>query len=163
MKNQKFLYTDLPSRISTRRSLVERYGSVWNTRLDYKYSTKRSIYKLALDIVKANVGKLHDTAYSYFRKKSKYMHTYWDYAGAWKQAFKRLFYKGRIQTTFFVDDEGLIQKKVRHFKFTRNKKLSKHQYNKMLKDRKQIRKISTKEMEEILFFRKLLNHIKIVI
>ena len=126
MKNQKFLFTDLPTRISTRRSLVERYGSIWNTRLDYKYSTKRSIYKLALDIVKANVGKLHDTAYSYFRKKSKYMHTYWDYAGAWEQAFKRFFYKGRIQTTFFVDDEGLIQKKVRHFKFIKNKKPEKY-------------------------------------
>lgn len=97
---------NLPHKISVRKDLVRRYGSIWNTRLDYKYTKRYCLCILANRIIKNNIGKNYNNTHKYYIKKSKYYYNNYEANYYFNREFDNRW------RDYYVDDKGLIQKYV---------------------------------------------------
>lgn len=96
----------LPYNVSMRKSLIKNYSINIYDRFPYD-----NPYYIADKIVKANIGKSYDLAFSYFLKKTKqYINNYG------KQHLTEIFNNKvknyehwRYSSEYFIDDKGLIQ------------------------------------------------------
>ena len=95
---------NLPKKISIKKDLVSRYGSIWNTRLYHSYTKEYSLWILAERIIKNNIGKNYNTAYKYYIKKSKYYYNNYEANTIFNYKFNSERYND-----YYVDDNGLIQ------------------------------------------------------
>lgn len=104
----------LPKKQNRWQYLTDKFGSIWNTRLDYKDGSY-DVYKIADRVCKAYIGKKWDDAFSYYCKlvpknvKNRY------------EAFCNRFKPNRRfrYDEWFVEDGIII-----HKSYTRSKKIT---------------------------------------
>lgn len=147
----------LPKRISIRRDLVNKYGSIWDTRLDYNYSSKYDLYLLARRIIKNNIGKNYNNAFSYFIKKSKNYHNFYNAYYIFDKEFNRTFrYLEKYNCKYNVVDNNIQINTDNSYKFLKIKyKTNKHKENKKIKLFKLKYILSENKFREILNAKKL--------
>jgi hypothetical protein len=107
-------FDDLSKRENRAANLARRYGDMWNV-MDYRNYKNPSPYKIAERILRKNIGKSFDSAFSYYCKQVDIQ-----YQTIFLKEVKRDCGRYRYYSKFFIDDDGLI----RHSCHNKSKKVN---------------------------------------